>query len=133
MYKRQVAGYRKAWIEAQSYLNRLEEYESKSEEAKELGYAPSRDLELETLVGVLKGDILIQNHCYRGEEMAVMLDIAKEFSYKVTTFHHAIEAIKLPIYLQSKEFVLRCGLIGGDLSMKPSIWFGKMWRWWIKR
>ena len=31
-----VAGYRKAWIEAQSYLNRLEEYESKSEEAKEL-------------------------------------------------------------------------------------------------
>ena len=90
-----VAGYRKAWIEAQSYLNRLEEYESKSEEAKELGYAPSRDLELETLVGVLKGDILIQNHCYRGEEMAVMLDIAKEFSYKVTTFHHAIEAYKV--------------------------------------
>ena len=59
-----VAGYRKAWIEAQSYLNRLEEYESKSEEAKELDYAPSRDLELETLVGVLKGEILIQNHCY---------------------------------------------------------------------
>jgi len=90
-----VAGYRKAWIEAQSYLNRLEEYESKSEEAKELGYAPSRDLELETLVGVLKGEILIQNHCYRGEEMAIMLDIAKEFNYKVTTFHHAIEAYKV--------------------------------------
>jgi len=90
-----VAGYRKAWIEAQSYLNRLEEYESKSEDAKELGYAPSRDLELETLVGVLKGEILIQNHCYRGEEMAIMLDIAKEFSYKVTTFHHAIEAYKV--------------------------------------
>ncbi len=90
-----VAGYRKAWIEAQSYLNRLEEYESKSEEAKELGYAPSRDLELETLVGVLKGEILIQNHCYRGEEMAIMLDIAKEFDYKVTTFHHAIEAYKV--------------------------------------
>jgi imidazolonepropionase-like amidohydrolase len=90
-----VAGYRKAWIEAESYLNRLEEYESKSEEAKELGYAPSRDLELETLVGVLKGEILIQNHCYRGEEMAIMLDIAKEFDYKVTTFHHAIEAYKV--------------------------------------
>ena len=90
-----VAGYRKAWIEAQSYLNLLEEYESKSEDAKELGYAPSRDLELETLVGVLKGEILIQNHCYRGEEMAIMLDIAKEFSYKVTTFHHAIEAYKV--------------------------------------
>lgn len=90
-----VAGYRKAWIRAQGYRNKLEEYESKSEEAKELEYAPSRDLELETLVGVLEGEILIQNHCYRGEEMAIMLDIAKEFNYKVTTFHHAIEAYKV--------------------------------------
>ncbi len=90
-----VAGYRKAWIRAQGYRNKLEEYESKSEEAKELEYAPSRDLELETLVGVLDGEILIQNHCYRGEEMAIMLDIAKEFNYKVTTFHHAIEAYKV--------------------------------------
>ena len=90
-----VAGYRKAWIKAQSYRNKLEEYKSKSKEAKELEYAPIRDLELETLVGVLEGEILIQNHCYRGEEMAVMLDIAKEFDYKVTTFHHAIEAYKV--------------------------------------
>ena len=90
-----VAGYRKAWIRAEGYRNKLAEYESKSEEAKELGYAPTRDLELETLVGVLDGEILIQNHCYRGEEMAVMLDIAKEFNYKVTTFHHAIEAYKV--------------------------------------
>jgi len=90
-----VAGYRKAWIRAQDYRNKLAEYESKSEEAKELEYAPTRDLELETLVGVLNGEILIQNHCYRGEEMAVMLDIAKEFNYKVTTFHHAIEAYKV--------------------------------------
>ena len=90
-----VAGYRKAWIRAQGYRNKLEEYESKSKEAKELEYAPSRDLELETLVEVLDGEILIQNHCYRGEEMAIMLDIAKEFNYKVTTFHHAIEAYKV--------------------------------------
>ena len=90
-----VAGYRKAWIRAQGYRNKLVEYESKSEEAKELEYAPTRDLELETLVGVLDGEILIQNHCYRGEEMAVMLDIAKEFNYKVTTFHHAVEAYKV--------------------------------------
>jgi len=90
-----VAGYRKAWIKAQGYQNKLKEYESKSDEAKELEYAPSRDLELETLVGVLDGEILIQNHCYRGEEMAVMLDIAKEFGYKVTAFHHAIEAYKV--------------------------------------
>ena len=98
-----VAGYRKAWIRAQDYRNKLVEYESKSEEAKELEYAPTRDLELETLVGVLDGEILIQNHCYRGEEMAVMLDIAKEFNYKVTTFHHAIEAYKVADILAKND------------------------------
>ena len=98
-----VAGYRKAWIRAEGYRNKLAEYESKSEEAKELGYAPTRDLELETLVGVLDGEILIKNHCYRGEEMAVMLDIAKEFNYKVTTFHHAIEAYKVADILAKND------------------------------
>lgn len=98
-----VAGYRKAWIKAQGYRNKLEEYKSKSKEAKELEYAPIRDLELETLVGVLEGEILIQNHCYRGEEMAVMLDVAKEFDYKVTTFHHAIEAYKVADLLADNE------------------------------
>ncbi|HJL80080.1 MAG TPA: amidohydrolase [Gammaproteobacteria bacterium] len=90
-----VAGYRNAWIEAQAYQRRLTEYAEKSDEAKEMSYSPSRDLGLETLVGVLEGDILVQMHCYRGEEMAVMLDVAKEFEYKITTFHHAIEAYKV--------------------------------------
>ena len=71
-----VAGYRKSWIRAEAYLSKLEEYEAKSDEAKEMGYRPSRDLELDTLAGVLRGDILVQNHCYRAEEMAMMIDIA---------------------------------------------------------
>ena len=76
-----IAGYRKAWIEAEAYLNRLNEYESKSDEAKEMGYKPTRDLELDTLAGVLRGEILVHNHCYRADEMASMIDVAKEFGY----------------------------------------------------
>ena len=90
-----AAGYRKSWIKASAYLSRLEEYESKSEEAKEMGYKPQRDLELETLAGVLRGDILVHNHCYRADEMAVMIDIANEFGYEITAFHHAVEAYKI--------------------------------------
>ena len=44
-----IAGYRKSWIKAESYLSKLDEYEAKSDEAKELSYKPTRDLELETL------------------------------------------------------------------------------------
>ena len=90
-----VAGYRDAWIEAEEYLRSLEEYAEKPDEDKEPSDRPSRDLGLETMIGVLEGDILVQMHCYRGEEMVVMLDVAKEFDYKITTFHHAIEAYKV--------------------------------------
>ena len=75
-----VAGYRAEWIKAKEYK------ENKSQ---------TRDLKLDTLKGVLDGEILIQNHCYRGEEMAVMIDVAKEFNYKITAFHHAVEAYKV--------------------------------------
>ena len=90
-----AAGYRKSWIEAEAYLSRLNEYEEKSDEAKELAYKPKRNLELETLAGVLRDEILVHNHCYRAEEMAVMIDIANEFNYKITAFHHAVEAYKI--------------------------------------
>jgi len=84
-----VAGYRSAWIEAADYRDKM------AAAKKGQGEAPMRDLKLETLAGVLSGEILVHNHCYRGDEMSVMLDIAKEFGYKVTAFHHAVEAYKI--------------------------------------
>src|SRR5690606_31517896 len=84
-----VAGYRSAWIEAKEYLDKIEQAEGGK------GEMPKRDLKLETLAGVLNGEILVHNHCYRADEMLVMLEIAKEFDYKVGTFHHAVEAYKI--------------------------------------
>ena len=83
-----VAGYRAAWIKAKEYKDNKN---------------ATRDLKLDTLEGVLDGEILIQNHCYRGEEMAVMIDISKEFNYKITTFHHAIEAYKVADMLAEND------------------------------
>ena len=106
-----AAGYRKAWIEAEAYLNRVDEYESKSDEAKEMGYAPQRDLEMETLAGVLRGEILVHNHCYRAEEMATMINIANEFNYKITAFHHGVEAYKIAELLAENGI---CGALWAD-------------------
>jgi imidazolonepropionase-like amidohydrolase len=89
-----VAGYREAWIKAAKYRDDWADYERKRK-AGEDATPPQRDLQLETLVGVLNGDILIQNHCYRADEMLTMIDIAKEFGYKITAFHHAVEAYKI--------------------------------------
>jgi imidazolonepropionase-like amidohydrolase len=79
-----IAVNRQTWIKAQ-------DYKKKRDSGKEY----TRDLGLETLAGVLDGDISIQNHCYRADEMALVLDMAKEFGYKVSTFHHAVEAYKI--------------------------------------
>ena len=106
-----AAGYRKSWIEAEAYLNRLNEYESKSDEAKQMGYAPQRDLEMETLVGVLRGEILVHNHCYRADEMATMINIANEFNYKITAFHHGVEAYKIADLLAENNI---CGALWAD-------------------
>ncbi|MFL6235475.1 MAG: amidohydrolase [Thermoanaerobaculia bacterium] len=89
-----VAGYRAAWIKAQKYRDDWAEY-GRKRQAGEDANPPDRDLQLETLAGVLNGDILIQNHCYRADEMLTMIDIAKEFGYKITAFHHAVEAYKI--------------------------------------
>ncbi len=79
-----VAVNRQTWIKAQ-------EYKRKRDSGKDF----TRDIGMETLAGVLDGDISIQNHCYRADEMAIVLDMAKEFGYKVSTFHHAVEAYKI--------------------------------------
>jgi imidazolonepropionase-like amidohydrolase len=75
---------RATWAKAVEYKRKLAKGEN-----------TARDLAMETLVGVLDGDILIHNHCYRADEMAQVIDMAREFGYKVSTFHHAVEAYKI--------------------------------------
>ena len=85
-----VAGYRAAWIQAESYRRRWDKWLEKRD-----GDPPTRDLQLETLAEVLRGNIHVQNHCYRADEMIQMIDIAKEFGYSIRSFHHGVEAYKI--------------------------------------
>ncbi|NVK25436.1 MAG: amidohydrolase [Gammaproteobacteria bacterium] len=89
-----MAGYRMAWSEATEYKRAWDKYESDYKAGKNV-QAPERDFTLDTLVGVLEGDIKIHNHCYKAEEMAMMIDLSKEFGYHAGTFHHAVEAYKI--------------------------------------
>jgi imidazolonepropionase-like amidohydrolase len=94
-----VAGYRAQWIEAQHYLDEWAAWEKKQNGKKNErngdSKPPKRDLRLETLAGVLQGEILVHMHCYRADEMMTVLDMAEEFNYSVSTFHHGVEAYKI--------------------------------------
>jgi len=93
-----VAGYRAAWIQAESYRRKWDTWN-----ATHKGDPPARDLGLETLAEVLRGNILVHNHCYRADEMAQMIDIAKEFGYSIRAFHHSVEAYKIADLLKSNN------------------------------
>jgi imidazolonepropionase-like amidohydrolase len=64
---------------------------------------PSRDQELETLAAVLRGEALVQIHCYRADEMRQMMAIADEFGFRIRSFHHALEAYKIRDLLVEKD------------------------------
>ena len=56
---------------------------------------PSRDLDNETLIGLLHGDVLAQIHCYRADDMLSMMQMSDEFGFEIRSFHHALEAYKI--------------------------------------
>jgi imidazolonepropionase-like amidohydrolase len=106
-----VAAYRTAWIKAEKYRDDMARYNALSDEEKLEEKPPQRDLELETLAGVLNGDILIHMHCYRADEMMTILDLAAEFDYRVGTFHHGVEAYKIADELADNGV---CGALWAD-------------------
>ena len=105
-----VAGYRKAFLDAQDYVRAQDEFTRKliawekgdKDERGERPTPPKTDLALDTLAGVLRGEILVHNHCYRADEMATMLDLASEFGFRITAFHHGVEAYKIADLLAAK-------------------------------
>jgi imidazolonepropionase-like amidohydrolase len=114
-----VAGYRKAFLDAQDYVRQQDEYTKKlmawekgdKDERGDKPTPPKTDLALDTLAGALRGEILVHNHCYRADEMATMLDLADEFGFKITAFHHGVEAYKIADLLAEKGV---CGALWAD-------------------
>lgn len=91
---------RQTWINALDYRKKMKS-----------GKPPKRNLGMETLVGVLDGEILVHNHCYRADELYQIIDMSKEFGYKVTAFHHAVESYKIADILAKEEI---CSAIWAD-------------------
>ncbi len=91
-----VAGYRQAFADAARYARNVRNAEEGN------GEAPDRDLEMETLAGVLNGEIILQWHCYRADEMANAIQIAHEFDFEIAAFHHAVEAYKIADLLRDE-------------------------------
>ncbi len=119
-----VAGYRQAFADAQAYDREWKAWQAKrkAKGAADAGPPPRRDLGKEALAEVLDGRLLVQMHCYRSDQMAALLDVAQEFGFKITAFHHAVEAYKIPQLLAKTD---TCAAMWADWwGFKMEAWDG---------
>ena len=57
--------------------------------------SPRRDLQLDPLVEILEGKRLVHAHCYRADEILMLIRLAEEMGFKIATFQHVLEGYKV--------------------------------------
>ncbi len=80
---------REAFTQAREYQKEIRETKAKG------GNPPRRDLKLEPLVEVLEGKRFVHAHCYRADEILMLLRVADEFGFKIRTLQHVLEGYKV--------------------------------------
>jgi len=86
---------RGAFSEARDYKKTWDDYNKRSAAGEKNLIPPRKDLRLEPLVEVLEGKRYVHSHCYREDEILMLLRVAKEFGFKVRTFQHVLEGYKV--------------------------------------
>ncbi len=86
---------RGAFSEARDYKKTWDDYNKRVSAGEKNFIPPRRDLRLEPLVEVLEGKRYVHSHCYREDEILMLLRVAKEFGFKVRTFQHILEGYKV--------------------------------------
>src|SRR6266699_2852048 len=86
---------RGAFSEARDYNKSWDTYHERAAAGEKNLIPPRRDLRLEPLVEVLEGKRYVHSHCYREDEILMLLRVAKEFGFKVRTFQHVLEGYKV--------------------------------------
>ncbi|HEX2443814.1 MAG TPA: amidohydrolase family protein [Vicinamibacterales bacterium] len=85
---------RDAFTRAKAYQRAWREYEKKKAAGQDV-VAPARDLQLEPLVEILEGKRLVHAHCYRADEILMLLRLADEMGFKIQTLQHVLEGYKV--------------------------------------
>jgi imidazolonepropionase-like amidohydrolase len=85
---------REAFVRAKEYMQEWKDYEAKRGMDKN-AIQPRRDLMLDALSEILQGKRLVHAHCYRADEIIMLLKLADEFDFRVTTLQHVLEGYKV--------------------------------------
>lgn len=85
---------RKSFTDARDYLAAWDEYEAKRKR-NEAAIPPRRDLLMETMADILRGNIDVHSHCYRSDEIMMLLNLSDELGFKIRELQHVLEGYKV--------------------------------------
>src|SRR5262249_6610375 len=85
---------RDAFTRAKDYRREWQEYEAKKASDKN-AISPRRDLMLDALVEILEGKRMVHLHCYRDDEILMLLNLSDEIGFHVQTLQHVLEGYKV--------------------------------------
>jgi imidazolonepropionase-like amidohydrolase len=94
----EIAGIRVAFLDAERYRKDWDDYT-----AGRKPDAPRRDLKLDTLSAVLRGEMPVHLHCYRADDISNWIAVLADFGVHIAAVHHATEAYKIAPLLARQQ------------------------------
>ncbi len=85
---------RETFKAGRQYKLQWEAYEAKVARG-EKAIAPERNLTLDAIRDILDGKVLVHAHCYRADEISMLLDLADEYGFKIRSLQHVLEGYKV--------------------------------------
>lgn len=110
---------REAFTQAREYIAEWDKYEAAKKRGEDV-IAPRRNITLEPIAEILQGKRDIHSHCYRADEIAMLLNLTTEFGVKVRTLQHVLEGYKVAPEIAAH---------GASASILPDWWSYKFEAW----
>ena len=85
---------RQAFTDARDYMAKWDEYDAARKRGQN-PIPPRRDLLMETMADILRGNIDVHSHCYRSDEILMLLNLSDELGFKIRELQHVLEGYKV--------------------------------------
>ncbi len=85
---------RQAFTDAKAYQSDWKDFNAKVARRERVP-PPRRDLKLDALVEILEGKRFVHAHCYRADEILMLIRVADDYGFKIRTFQHVLEGYKV--------------------------------------
>lgn len=83
--------------------------------------APRKDTRLDTLVKIMKGEILVHSHCYRADEILMLMKVAEDFGFRIATLQHVLEGYKIAPEIAAHGAGDSRSPTGGPIRSRPTM------------